>query len=121
MFDTDLSFYALRDALKSGGRPHFLGTIEFYPEEGKYHLDGHRSCGVRLEPRETRAYHGMCPECGKPVTIGGVKVGSYAHGNRDSRSNPPGDGSQSTARAGDTPPGSAGWRSYWSLTPPRVG
>ena len=69
-FDSDLSFYAMRDALKSGGTGRFSGTIEFYPEEGKYHLDGHRSCGVRLDPKETRAHQGLCPECGKPVTIG---------------------------------------------------
>jgi uncharacterized protein (TIGR00375 family) len=70
VFDTDLSFWAVREALKSDSPRQFCGTIEFYPEEGKYHLDGHRSCGVRLEPRETRAIQGLCPKCGKPLTIG---------------------------------------------------
>ena len=70
LFDTELSFYAIRDALKSGDPQQFLGTIEFYPEEGKYHLDGHRNCGVRFEPKQTSAHQGICPKCGKPLTIG---------------------------------------------------
>jgi uncharacterized protein (TIGR00375 family) len=70
LFDTELSFYAVRDALKSGDPQQFLGTIEFYPEEGKYHLDGHRNCGVSFEPRQTSAHQGICPQCGKPLTIG---------------------------------------------------
>ncbi len=48
----------------------FLGTMEFYPEEGKYHLDGHRACNVVLEPREALALDNICPVCGKPLTIG---------------------------------------------------
>lgn len=70
LFDTDLSYFALMDALKSGDKERFLGTIEFFPEEGKYHLDGHRNCGVRLEPRESMAHRGLCPQCGKLLTIG---------------------------------------------------
>jgi uncharacterized protein (TIGR00375 family) len=70
LFDTEFSFYAVRDALKSGDPQQFLGTIEFYPEEGKYHLDGHRNCGVRFEPKQTSAHQGKCPNCGKPLTIG---------------------------------------------------
>jgi uncharacterized protein (TIGR00375 family) len=70
LFDTDLSFGAIRTALKNREGRHFTGTIEFYPEEGKYHLDGHRSCDVCLEPEETRAHQGLCPACRKPVTIG---------------------------------------------------
>jgi superfamily I DNA/RNA helicase len=50
--------------------PKFLGTVEFFPEEGKYHLDGHRECGVVMEPTETRSRGGLCPVCGKPVTLG---------------------------------------------------
>ena len=49
---------------------HFLGTIEFYPEEGKYHLDGHRACQISLNPIETREYNAICPVCKKPLTIG---------------------------------------------------
>lgn len=48
----------------------FLGTVEFYPEEGKYFGDGHRKCGVSLTPEETRALEGKCPVCGKKVTVG---------------------------------------------------
>ena len=46
------------------------GTVEFFPEEGKYHLDGHRNCGVCLTPGETEEFHGICPVCGKKITIG---------------------------------------------------
>ncbi|MEJ2717037.1 MAG: endonuclease Q family protein, partial [Deltaproteobacteria bacterium] len=48
----------------------FLGTIEFFPEEGKYHLDGHRKCSMRLDPHETEKLDGRCPVCGKTVTVG---------------------------------------------------
>ena len=69
-FDTELSYDALFAALRSGDRRHYRGTIEFFPEEGKYHLDGHRKCGVCWEPATTRAHGGRCPACGKPVTVG---------------------------------------------------
>jgi PHP family Zn ribbon phosphoesterase len=49
-----------------------LSTIEFFPEEGKYHLDGHRPCQVCFSPQETRAHHGRCPTCGKKITVGVV-------------------------------------------------
>ncbi len=48
----------------------FIGTIEFFPEEGKYHLDGHRKCAARLSPEETERLKGHCPVCGQPVTVG---------------------------------------------------
>src|SRR5215218_9441002 len=48
----------------------FAGTLEFFPEEGKYHADGHRVCGVNWEPARTREHGGRCPECGKPLTVG---------------------------------------------------
>ncbi|MFD0801050.1 endonuclease Q family protein, partial [Streptomonospora algeriensis] len=67
-FDTDLDYYAVRRALETG--EGFRGTVEFFPEEGKYHLDGHRKCGVRLEPEATRDHGGNCPVCGKPLTVG---------------------------------------------------
>ena len=67
-FATDLDYFAMAGALRTGDG--LAGTIEFYPEEGKYHLDGHRKCGVRLEPEQTRDYDGLCPKCGKPLTIG---------------------------------------------------
>ncbi|MEA2691676.1 MAG: hypothetical protein QOJ16_1063, partial [Acidobacteriota bacterium] len=67
-FATDLDYFAIRRALETG--EGFGGTVEFFPEEGKYHLDGHRACGVRLEPAETRNADGLCPACGKPLTVG---------------------------------------------------
>ncbi len=68
VFDTDLDYFALRRALETG--EGYGGSVEFFPEEGKYHLDGHRTCGVRLEPAETRNVQGLCPKCGKPLTVG---------------------------------------------------
>ncbi|MCK4486011.1 MAG: UvrD-helicase domain-containing protein [Desulfobacterales bacterium] len=70
LFDTDLSYFAIRDALKSGDPKRFLGTLEYFAEEGKYHFDGHRKCGARLSPVETMKNKGLCPVCGRPVTIG---------------------------------------------------
>jgi len=60
----------LRRALSERNASAFQGTVEFFPEEGKYHLDGHRSCGLRLTPEETRQYQGRCPQCGKKITVG---------------------------------------------------
>ncbi|HET6516107.1 MAG TPA: endonuclease Q family protein [Thermodesulfovibrionales bacterium] len=68
IFDTEPSYPAIREALRT--RKGFLGTIEFFPEEGKYHYDGHRSCGVSLTPEETMKHRYLCPVCGKKVTIG---------------------------------------------------
>ena len=70
LFDTELCYDALFDALRSGDPAQFQGTIEFFPEEGKYHLDGHRKCGICWEPVETIANEGRCSNCGKPVTVG---------------------------------------------------
>lgn len=68
LLDTDLSYPALVRAIRTG--EGFLGTVEFFPEEGKYHLDGHRNCGVCLTPAETQERGGRCPVCGKKLTIG---------------------------------------------------
>ncbi len=70
LFNTELSYTAIIQALKTGDPEHFLGTVEFFPQEGKYHYDGHRKCGVRLDPLETLKQGGLCPVCGKKVTIG---------------------------------------------------
>ncbi|MCC6209352.1 MAG: DNA helicase UvrD, partial [Gammaproteobacteria bacterium] len=67
-FSSEPSFFAIRHALETGGG--YVGTVEFFPEEGKYHLDGHRNCGVRLDPSETIAHEGRCPVCGNRVTVG---------------------------------------------------
>ena len=69
-FNTDLSYPAIFEALKSGDQKSYLGTIEFFPEEGKYHYDGHRKCGIRWDPKTTLAHNGICPACGKSVVVG---------------------------------------------------
>jgi uncharacterized protein (TIGR00375 family) len=67
-FSCEPDYFAIRRALETGDG--YQGTVEFFPEEGKYHLDGHRACGVRLDPEETLALGGRCPVCGRPVTVG---------------------------------------------------
>jgi DNA helicase-2/ATP-dependent DNA helicase PcrA len=68
LFNTELSYDGLFNALKT--REGFAGTFEFFPEEGKYHHDGHRNCGISWEPHKTQEYKGICPQCGQPLTIG---------------------------------------------------
>ncbi len=68
IFETEISYKAITEAIKTG--KGFVGTVEFFPEEGKYHYDGHRLCGVRLSPKETIKMNYMCPRCGKRVTVG---------------------------------------------------
>ncbi len=68
IFDTSISYGAIARALRT--REGFIGTIEFFPEEGKYHYDGHRSCEVSLSPKETVRHKYLCPVCGKKVTVG---------------------------------------------------
>jgi len=70
VFDTELSYSKIIEAIKSKDPQKFLYTIEFFPEEGKYHYDGHRACNIRLSPQESRKYNNICPNCGKPLTIG---------------------------------------------------
>ena len=65
-FDYDDLF----NVIKNKDKNRFLYTIEFYPEEGKYHYDGHRLCGVCFSPAETKKHQGLCPVCGRPLTIG---------------------------------------------------
>ncbi len=68
IISTDMSYPAVAKALN--GQGGLTGTIEFFPEEGKYHYDGHRACGVCLSPLETKEASGRCPICGKRLTIG---------------------------------------------------
>ena len=70
VFDTDLSYQAIVEAIKQKNPKKFLYTIEFFPEEGKYHYDGHRNCNTRFSPVETKKNNNICPVCGKPVTVG---------------------------------------------------
>ena len=69
IFDTDLSYYSIKNALKNND-DEFIGTFEFFPQEGKYHYDGHRKCGILWDPVESIKHNFICPECGKPVTLG---------------------------------------------------
>ena len=70
VFDTELSYPAIINTIKEKDASKFLYTIEFFPEEGKYHFDGHRNCNISLSPKETKKYNNICPNCGKPLTIG---------------------------------------------------
>ncbi|MDY6862158.1 MAG: UvrD-helicase domain-containing protein, partial [Thermodesulfobacteriota bacterium] len=70
LFFTELSYKGIIEALKSGDKDKFSGTIEFFPEEGKYHFDGHRKCGISWTPEQTIRHKGICPVCGKKVTVG---------------------------------------------------
>jgi uncharacterized protein (TIGR00375 family) len=70
ILDTDLSYSAIMRAIAEPDSPAFLGTLEFFPEEGKYHYDGHRPCRVRLAPADTRKNDGRCPKCNSKVTVG---------------------------------------------------
>ncbi len=69
-FDTELSYRAMYSALKEQDGTHFRGTLEFYPEEGKYHYDGHRKCQIRWQPAQTLQANGRCPVCGGKLTVG---------------------------------------------------
>lgn len=100
LFDCELTYGALFEALQTSSLPPLMpatspptpllpgegsqtlpslagkgggglgGTLEFFPEEGKYHFDGHRACNIVWDPPATRAHGGLCPVCGKPVTVG---------------------------------------------------
>ena len=68
LFDMDLCYENLARAINQG--EGLAGTLEFFPEEGKYHFDGHRKCGLSLDPKEALKYGNICPVCGKKLTIG---------------------------------------------------
>jgi uncharacterized protein (TIGR00375 family) len=68
IFDTDISYDGIARAIKDG--EGLLGTIEFFPEEGKYHYDGHRACGISYHPEESLRRRCLCPVCGRRLTIG---------------------------------------------------
>lgn len=70
VFDCELKYDDIVDAIKKKDRNRFLFTIEFFPEEGKYHFDGHRNCGVSLSPEESIKLKNICPVCKKPLTLG---------------------------------------------------
>lgn len=68
LLDIDCSYEGLYRAIQTG--EGLEGTVEFFPEEGKYHFDGHRKCGVSLSPVEAERLGGICPVCGKKLTMG---------------------------------------------------
>ena len=68
VFNIDPNYYSIMNALKTG--EGYVGTVEFFPEEGKYHEDGHRKCNICMSAEETQKHNGICPVCGKPMTIG---------------------------------------------------
>jgi len=70
VFNCELDYSELVTALKTKDASKFLYTVEFFPEEGKYHFDGHRKCNLRLSPKETKQQGFRCPVCGRPVTVG---------------------------------------------------
>ncbi|MGD2185848.1 MAG: UvrD-helicase domain-containing protein [Desulfobacterales bacterium] len=92
MFDTELSYAAIKSALRTGDPQKFLGTYEFYPEEGKYHIDGHRTCKISFWPATTMKHEGLCPACGKPLTIGVLyrveELADREEGQKPARSHP---------------------------------
>jgi len=68
LFNVQCSYEAITTAISTGNG--LAGTIEFFPQEGKYYLDGHRGCHICLQPEETRSYNGRCPKCGGKLTVG---------------------------------------------------
>ena len=84
----DLSYHGLADALANQGVAY---TVEFYPEEGKYHWTGHRKCAVRQSPQDTAAGGTLCPVCHRPLTLGVLhRISGYAGGDRTGRRDPDG-------------------------------
>ncbi len=88
LFDTSCDYPAIYSALSDPEDEGLTGTVEFYPEEGKYHYDGHRKCERRMHPRETIEANGLCPVCGKPVTVG-VMARVEALADREEGKKPP--------------------------------
>ncbi len=79
IFEGDkIDYYSLMSAIKNKGESdvsktlpvRFVSTVEFFPEEGKYHFDGHRLCNVSFSPQETKKHKNICPVCGRPLTLG---------------------------------------------------
>jgi uncharacterized protein (TIGR00375 family) len=70
IFNCDLSYEGVTQAIRTKDPRRLLFTIEFFPEEGKYHFDGHRNCHILFSPKETRKHQSLCPVCGKRLTVG---------------------------------------------------
>jgi uncharacterized protein (TIGR00375 family) len=70
VFDTELNYSSIIEAIKTKDKNKFLYTIEFFPEEGKYHFDGHAKCKISFTPNQSKKNKNICPVCKKPLTIG---------------------------------------------------
>ncbi len=70
VFDCPLNYREITQAIRDKDRRKFLFTVEFFPQEGKYHFDGHRNCGVAFSPPQTRANDYLCPVCKRRLTVG---------------------------------------------------
>ncbi len=70
VFSCEMNYDEITRVIREKDPRGFLFTIEFFPEEGKYHFDGHRSCGVLFSPKETKEHNYLCPVCGKRLTVG---------------------------------------------------
>jgi uncharacterized protein (TIGR00375 family) len=70
VFSKALDYKEILEVIKTKDRERFLYTVEFFPQEGKYHWDGHRKCAVRLAPTEAKKVNNTCPTCGRRLTIG---------------------------------------------------
>ena len=70
VFDTEFNYFSMIQAIKEKDPKKFLYTIEFFPQEGKYHFDGHRECHLSLSPQDSKKYNNICPRCGRPLTLG---------------------------------------------------
>lgn len=83
----EVSFSAIRNAVTGKGPDKIAYTIEFYPEEGKYHYTGHRNCNVVYSPNQTRKLGTVCPVCGRPLTVGVMsRVEALAKGDIETKS-----------------------------------
>ena len=89
VLEADMSYAGIVNTIIGNDPETFLCTLEFFPEEGKYHVDGHRKCGVRLTPKETLMHDGRCPECGRKITVG-VSARVETMADREPEDVPPG-------------------------------
>ena len=69
-FDCEMDYYKIMQSLRRKDKTKFLYTVEFFPEEGKYHFDGHRNCNILFSPEESKKNNNICPVCKRTLTIG---------------------------------------------------
>lgn len=84
--DARVSYAEIARIIRKKNPKEFLYTVEFFPEEGRYHYDGHRNCKVSFSPKESKAHNNICPQCKNPLTIGVVnRVEALANREEDER------------------------------------